>query len=160
LLIFKRGVYAIGLLSFPHIVISWRFISLFSPNTLILPQFLPLLLCASLSFGAETVIVNKTFDGKEIKLKTGGLIRIELEELGSAGYAWTIQGLDREHLEIVSVQTEPLPHAKDITGAPVIRTWLIRGTKEGKSELKFLYYRPWEGERNAADEFVFRLRIF
>ena len=78
------------------------------------------------------MIVNKAFNGREIKVRAGGLIRVDLEELGAAGYAWAIKDLDKEHFEIVSVQTEGAPPPGDVTGVPVIKTWLIPGDKEGE----------------------------
>ena len=130
-----------------------------SLKALVLPLALSLIFGVSLSSGAETVIVNKKFNGREIKVRVGGLIRIDLEELGTAGYAWAIKDLDKEHFEIVSVQTEGTPPPSDVTGAPVVKTWLFRAAKKGMSEVKFLYYRPWEGEGNAVDKFILKVRI-
>ena len=93
---------------------------------------------------AETVIVDKSFNGREIKVRAGASIRVDLEELGSAGYAWTIRNLDSEHFEVLSVDTRDVPAQDDITGAPVTRIWLFSTKKEGKAELKFLHFRPWE----------------
>jgi predicted secreted protein len=111
------------------------------------------------SSATETVIVNKAFNGREIKVRTGGLIRVDLEELGAAGYTWAIKDLDKEYFEMVSVQTESAQSGGDVTGAPVVKTWFFRATKKGATELKLLYYRPWEGEKNAADSFILKVRI-
>lgn len=107
----------------------------------------------------ETVIVNKAFNGREIKVRAGGLIRVDLEELGAAGYAWAIKDLDKEHFEMLGVETEGTRPAGDVTGAPVVKKWLFRATKKGATELRLLYYRPWEGEKNAADSFILKVRI-
>ena len=130
-----------------------------SPKALVLSLALSLVLGISHSSATETVIVNKEFNGREIKVRAGGFIRVDLEELGAAGYAWAIKDLDKEHFEIVSVQAGGAPPPGDVTGAPVVKTWLFRATKKGASELKFLYYRPWEGEEKAADSFILKVRI-
>ena len=130
-----------------------------SLKALALSFALSLILGVSHSSGAETVIVNKKFNGREIKVRVGGLIRIDLEELGTAGYAWAIKHLDKEYFEIMSVQTEGAPPPGDVTGAPVVKTWLFRAIKKGMSEVKFLCYRPWEGEGNAVDKFILKVRI-
>lgn len=109
--------------------------------------------------GGETVVVNKSFNNREIKVRIGGSIRVELEELGSAGYAWTIKDLDDQHFEVLGVATKDVPSPSDVTGAPVTRTWLIAAKKEGLAELKFLYYKPWEGERSASEIFFLKVRI-
>lgn len=128
-------------------------------GAMVLSLFMPFIFCISHSYGAETVIVNKAFNGREIKVRAGGMIRVDLEELGAAGYAWAIKDLDQEHFEILSVKTKDVPSQGDITGAPVVKTWLISTKKKGKADLKFLYYRPWEGEKNASDTFVLKVRI-
>jgi predicted secreted protein len=126
---------------------------------MILSMLMPFILCISHTYGTETVIVNKEFNGREIKVRAGGMIRVELKELGAAGYAWTIKDLDKDHFEILNAETKDVPSRGDITGAPVVRTWLISTKKKGKAELKFLYYRPWEGEKNTTDTFVLKVRI-
>jgi len=115
--------------------------------------------CASHASGEETVIVSKAFNGREIKVRSGGIIRVDLEELGAAGYTWAIQDLERGHFEILSVQTGDAPSASEVTGKPVVRSWMIRATKKGRAELKFLNYRPWEGQEKAIDSFVLRVTI-
>lgn len=130
-----------------------------SLKALVLSLVLSLVFGISHSSATETVIVNKAFNSREIKVRVGGLIRVDLEQLGAAGYAWAIKDLDKEHFEMVSVQTEGAPPAGDVTGAPVVKTWLFRATKKGATELRFLYYRPWEGEKNAVDSFILKVRI-
>jgi predicted secreted protein len=139
--------------------VSQRSPSLTSLKILCFVLSLSVLAGVSHSKETETVIVSKAFHGREIKVRAGGFIRINLNELGAAGYAWSIKDLNVDHFEIVSVRTEGPPPPGDTTGAPVVRTWLIRTKKPGKSELKFLYYRPWEGEEKAADRFFLNVRI-
>ena len=109
--------------------------------------------------GAETVTVNKDFNKREIKVRTGSQIRLELEEMGATGYVWKVQNLDADHFEMLSEQTKEAPKPSEITGAPVTKTWLIRVKKEGQSELKLINYRPWEDEKNPAETFVLRVLI-
>ncbi len=128
-------------------------------RTLILPLVLLLIVDTPLACGEETIAVNKTLNGREIKVRTGGTIRVELEQLGAAGYTWEPQNLDKEYFEILSVKTSNPEEKKDIVGASVLKTWDVKAIKSGKSRLKFLYYRPWEGEESAVDTFVLNVRI-
>ncbi len=105
------------------------------------------------------VIVNKNFDNREIKVRTGAMIRVELDQLGAAGYVWGIQTLDKEYFNVLKTTTENAPPRDDSTGAPVKTMWLVRAIKEGKSVLKFIHYRPWESEKSASDSFVLKVRI-
>jgi predicted secreted protein len=110
-------------------------------------------------YGSEILIVNKSFNKREIKVKVGGMIRVELEELGAAGYTWKLQSLGEEHFEIQEVQVKSAPPKDESTGAPVARRWLIRAKKAGQSELRFVHSRSWEDEKSESDAFVLRIRI-
>jgi inhibitor of cysteine peptidase len=120
---------------------------------------LPLFVGLSLVYGEETVIVTKAFNGREIKVRNGSMIQVELNQAGSAGYVWEIEDLDKEHFEVVSVQTPEPPAKPDFVGGPVKKMWLIRVTAQGKFQLKFIHARPWEGEEKTTDTFVLKVRI-
>lgn len=109
--------------------------------------------------GSETITVNAAFNGREIKVRVGALIRVELEELGAAGYVWEIKDLDKDHFEIVSAGAVEPPEKTDCVGGPVKKTFLLRAIARGKSRLTFVHYRPWEGEENASDNFRLKVRI-
>lgn len=116
---------------------------------------------AGLSFacGEEVMVVDKAFHGREVKVRSGAMIRVELEQAGAAGYTWEIQGPDAKHFDVVSVKMPEPPDKSDLVGAPVKKTWLIRAKEKGKSELKFIHFRPWEGKEKAADSFLLKVRI-
>lgn len=103
--------------------------------------------------------VNQAFNGREIKLRVGGALRVELEQAGATGYAWELRNLDSEHFELDSVGTTGGPSGPEVTGAPVTKVWLIRAKQPGKSVLELLYYRSWEGENSAADRFLLKVLI-
>jgi predicted secreted protein len=84
---------------------------------------------------------------------------VNLEELGSAGYTWEVKNLDADYFEILDVRTDDTHPQGDITGAPVLKTWLFRLKKAGKSELRFIYHRSWEGDKSASENFVLKVRI-
>jgi hypothetical protein len=47
------------------------------------------------SYAAETITVNQDFNGKEIKVRMGATIQVQLRQPGATGYIWEIQDLDR-----------------------------------------------------------------
>jgi predicted secreted protein len=120
---------------------------------------LPLVVGISVAYGEETVIVTKAFNGREIKVRVSSMIQVELDQAGSAGYVWEIKDLDKEHFEVVSVKTPEPPAKQNLVGGPVKKTWLIRVTAQGKSQLRFIHARPWEKEEKAADTFWLKVRI-
>jgi predicted secreted protein len=126
---------------------------------MVLSLFMSFILFITPAQGVETVVVTKAFNGREIKVRVGGQIRVNLEEIGAAGYSWVIKDLDKEHFELLSTETRAVLPKGDITGAPIMRTWLISTRKKGEAKLKFLFYRTWEGEKSASDIFVLRVHI-
>jgi len=125
------------------------------PMILVLALFIGFSICDAV----ETVVVDKAFNGREIKVRTGTMIKVELEQAGTAGYTWEIEDLDKKHFEVVSVKTPEPPEKPDLVGAPIIKTWLIIAKEKGRSELRFIHFRPWEGKEKAADTFVMKVRI-
>jgi predicted secreted protein len=120
---------------------------------------LALLIGFSICDAVETVVVDKAFNGREIKVRTDTMIQVELEQASTAGYMWEIEDLDKKHFEVVSVKMPEPPERPDLVGAPVKKTWLIRATEKGKSEIRLIHYRTWEGKEKAADTFVLKVSI-
>jgi len=110
-------------------------------------------------FAAETITVTKALNNKEIKVRVGATIRLQLEELGAAGYSWKVKNLDGDYFDLLKIENAASPEADDITGAPVTKTWLFRAKKAGRSDLRLLHYRLWEGEESASETFVLMVRI-
>jgi predicted secreted protein len=126
--------------------------------------FLPLILWnatlgASHGLGNEMVTVTSKDNGKEVQLSAGGIVQVELEQAGAAGYIWEIEGLDPQHFEVVKTATISQPPKGEIMGAPVLVGWSILAKKSGTSELRFIHYRPWEGKQSAIATFSVRVLI-
>lgn len=117
------------------------------------------LLLGTAAGGAETVTVTKAFDGREVKVRVGGSVRVELEQPGATGYEWKLKDLDTAMFELVSSETLDGKPPADATGAPVKRVWIIRARERGKGVLRFLCYRSWEGESSSADKFTLTVRV-
>jgi predicted secreted protein len=106
----------------------------------------PLIFGHSLAYASETVVVDKAFNSREIKVRMGGIIRVDLEQASAADHVWDIKDLDQEHFE-------------EIVRAPVLERWVVRAKAKGKSQLTFIHSRPWKGEEEAADTFALKVRI-
>jgi Predicted secreted protein len=105
----------------------------------------------------KVMTITKEHNGQEIGMKTGDVLQIELEELGSAGYSWQIDKLNTEYLELVSKGTKVI--SEGIIGAPVIAVWLFKAKKMGNTEIIMDHYRLWEGKEKATEFFSIRLSI-
>jgi predicted secreted protein len=95
---------------------------------------------------------------QDLVVSVGEWIQIELPALGSAGYTWQISEHEPEFLNLAStgkIDVAKLP----VVGAPVDMVWCLQAVKEGWTEFKLDYYRPWEGVANATDHFIIRVMI-
>jgi predicted secreted protein len=111
------------------------------------------------TWGSGMVIVDRSFHGREIDVASGSLFRVELEQGGATGYTWEVRGLDPDYLEIVEEETVGRPGPGDLVGVPVMRRWTLLAKKTGKTEARFVYFRPWEGEESAVDRFTLKVNI-
>jgi len=102
--------------------------------------------------------ITKEDSGKEIRIKVGDIIQLELSGLGSAGYGWYLEQLDRTLLELLSEETQKATGESRI-GAPVKGLWRFKAIKEGQAEIRMLHYRTWEGKEKATDLFHIKVLI-
>ena len=103
------------------------------------------------------VILSKQDQGKEIEVKVGDVVQIELEAMGTAGYQWFVESLDQEMLKLVSEETKVLHPGR--LGAPVLMVWKFEVIKEGSAEIRMNHYRSWEGKEGSTDHFEVTLNM-
>jgi inhibitor of cysteine peptidase len=103
------------------------------------------------------VTVTRAQDGREIALKVGNILEIELPGIGGTGYLWVEQATGAPYLKLVDQTTRPDKQGR--LGGPVIQVWRFKAEKPGTTEIKMAYYRPWEGVVKATDHFLVKLRI-
>jgi len=105
----------------------------------------------------KTVVLNKQDSGKQIDVKIGEVVQVELEAVGTAGYQWFVESLDQEILRLISEGTKVL-HPGSL-GSPVLMVWKFEVIKEGTTEIKMNHYRSWEGKEKSTDHFEVRIKI-
>jgi predicted secreted protein len=106
----------------------------------------------------KMTIITRENSGKEIRVSVGDIIQVELSGLGSAGYGWYLEQLDRTFLELLSEETKKVTGESRI-GAPVKGLWRFKAIKEGQTEIRMLHYRIWEGKGKATDYFHIKVHI-
>ncbi len=136
-------------------------------NFLLLFVFLPLflvLLGGNRGMGADKdmgnknlITINKENNGKIIEINKGDIFRVELEELGSAGYQWHIDKFDKEYLKLVSKENRDQSGGR--VGAPLVAIWFFKAKKHGQTEIAMDHFRNWEGKEKASAHFSIRLSI-
>ena len=107
--------------------------------------------------GAETVVTVTISDsGREVSLKKGDLLRVELETYGTAGYSWEFEGLDGEYLRIVAKESKP---RSGLMGAPNLMKWDLKAMKPGVTKVVMYNYRIWEGKDKSVSRFLLGVKI-
>jgi predicted secreted protein len=106
---------------------------------------------------APAALLTKADNGKQVHLKTGGMIEIELSGPGATGYSWYLDELPAG-ITVVS-QTTKADREKGRVGGPVSYIFRLRADKPGTSEIRALYYRPWEGKEKTIDRFSITLLV-
>ena len=108
--------------------------------------------------GASVMILHKQDSGREVQVKSGDVIQVELDGAGGTGYWWYATGLDAARAELVSEETKA-PSDKKLLGGPTRGIWRFKAKEPGKTDLTMKYYRVWEGPEKAVDQFSVILDI-
>ena len=117
-----------------------------------------LMLSQSTLMAAEaTITVTKEQGGREIALKVGNILRIELPGRGGTGYSWLVEDTFAPYLKLMDQATEKVGERRP--GSPVMQVWRFKAEKPGATEIKMAYCRSWEGVGKAIDHFLIKLHI-
>ena len=117
-----------------------------------------LLLSQSVLLAAETTVtVTKAQEGREIALKVGNILQIELPGRGGTGYSWLAEDTFAPYLKLLDQTTRQLKAG--LPGGPVMQIWRFKAEKPGATGISMAYFRPWEGVGTAKDHFRIKLRI-
>jgi predicted secreted protein len=103
------------------------------------------------------VILQKQDNGKEINLKAGQVVQVQLAGVGGTGYWWYVQDLDARYLELLSEKTKAESDGR--VGGPVLGLWTFQAKDPGTAEIKMDYYRKWEGVKKAIKKFRVKITI-
>ncbi len=109
------------------------------------------------SFRATEVKLTRGDDGKEISIKIGNVLQIELERSGGTGYEWYLDKSYKKCFKLLREDTETR-QVQGLVGTPVVKTWELRAIKRGETEIRLHLYREWEGKDQAVETFKIRVR--
>jgi predicted secreted protein len=117
-----------------------------------------LMLSQSPLLAAEAMItVTQAQGGREIPLKVGNILQIELPGSAGTGYSWAAEETYAPYLRLMDQSTRQLKDGRP--GGPVLQIWRFKAEKPGATEISMVYYRPWEGIGQAKNHFRIKLRI-
>jgi predicted secreted protein len=100
------------------------------------------------------LIITQVKHKARIQVQSGEEFSIELRVENDNGFQWYLDGYNPSRLDycgqIVQVPVNQDPSFFD--GRHAVR-FKLRARSEGESQVRFLYYRPWEGPELAEKEF-------
>ena len=104
-----------------------------------------------------TLTVTKEQSGREIALKVGDILQIELPSSGGTGYSWFAKAAGAPYLKLISETAQQVGEPRP--GSPVMQIWQFKAEQTGACNIKLAYYRPWEGVGKAVDHFYLKIHI-
>ncbi len=104
-----------------------------------------------------TLTVGKAEDGRDLELKVGSILVIELPGRGGTGYTWEAVTAGAPYLKLVSQTTRQL--TEGLPGGAVMAVWRFQAEQPGATEIKMAYFRSWEGVGQAKDHFHVKIHV-
>ncbi len=104
------------------------------------------------------VRVGKGDNGKQITIKIGDVLQIELERSGGTGYEWYLDQSYKRYFELLREETVTR-RTENLVGTPVVRRWKLRAIEGGEAGIRLFLYREWEGIDKAVETFRIEVRI-
>ncbi|MCC0097040.1 protease inhibitor I42 family protein [Streptomyces flavotricini] len=97
---------------------------------------------------------------RNITLGAGESYELRLTGRGARGYVWTWQVTGDEEAVSVSDVSGPPPPAQVLPGAPLERTYVVRGRcPGGRARIRFAQIRPPYPQEAPYDEFVLEVEV-
>ncbi len=106
----------------------------------------------------DEVRLSEQDNGKEITVRVGDIIQIELKRFGGTGYEWYFDKPHGEYFELIREDTKEISR-EGFVGTPVIRMWKLKALKKGETKIILYLYRSWEGKEKATDRFELKINI-
>jgi len=99
-------------------------------------------------------------NNSDISIEIDETIDISLESNPTTGYDWDIKECNYSVLELVNTGYETAENqTPPLEGAGGLRNWTFMGLKDGKTTLKLVYWRSWEGEDSIVDEYLLHITV-
>ena len=105
--------------------------------------------CAS--FGPQEIDINKDSNGKTIKCTVDDTITINLEGNATTGYTWILKKYNEDLIRFIDVNY--ITSDSNLVGVGGKWVAKFKILKPGKSEIIFVYKRPWETEKTPLENY-------
>lgn len=105
--------------------------------------------------GNTPVSVDAAYDGKQVEVRAGGLLRVTLESNASTGFKWELKAIsDQSVVSLVDNQyITTASQNPPVVGAAGTEVWTFKALKAGTAAISMAYSRPWEGGEKGVETF-------
>ena len=93
---------------------------------------------------ASELTLTEKDTGKEVVLRKGDLLTVELPSNPTTGYSWSTVSSGQSHLALVSTAYLAAEKSKGIVGSGGVATWTFKALEAGSLKMTFSYARSWE----------------
>ncbi|MBM7866225.1 hypothetical protein GTO89_08020 [Heliobacterium gestii] len=137
-----------------------KIVTVFSSIAILLTSLLPTAWASNavIESNSSIKIINENYDGKQVTIKQGEILEVQLNSNASTGYSWNY-GIEPDSNVLSEVEhrytslTNPA-QTKPLIGAGGQECWRFIPSKSGVTKLKLNYIRPWESETPPARTFT------
>jgi predicted secreted protein len=98
----------------------------------------------------SNIVLRREDSGKPIDAQVGDVITIQLTDISTTGYRWTVDPLEGSVLTPLDSRVEPGGPALGASGS---RSMDFRVAAGGSARLVLKLLRPWIGESSVRDRF-------
>ena len=118
------------------------------------------MLSTTIGFGATQandlpkLVITQAMHQARISVQPDEEFTIELQVDSDNGLQWYLEGYDPRYLDYCGqIVQVPVDRAPSFFGSEHSVRFKLRAREAGESQIRFLYYRPWEGPELAEKEF-------
>lgn len=109
------------------------------------------------SFANTGLTFGPDANGKQFSIPKGRIFWVDLPSNPTTGYDWHLDRLNLKYFRFINSGFKH-PSTK-LIGAPGKKWFEFKAIRAGNCGLSLLYYRSWEGKKNAAKKYKLRLNI-
>jgi len=108
------------------------------------------------SVGSKALTLDKNSNGKTVEMASGQTLTIKLKGNATTGYRWILDKYNKKLVRFIDVNY--VVDNNKLLGSG--GTWVtnFRILKPGKSEIRFIYKRPWEKEKLPSEKFFVEIK--
>jgi predicted secreted protein len=112
--------------------------------------------CIGCARGAKMVEIDRSYDGREVELGVGDVVKLNLAENPTTGYRWAFTAQPEPACKIVS---DTFESGRDAPGAGGTHRWQFQAVSSGTGSVELQYRRAWEKDSSAGQTFKLTIRV-